>query len=421
MATISRTDLFEEVWTRPLSAIAPEYGLSDVGLRKICDRADIPTPGRGYWAKVTAGQALPRPKFRPAKNPDFETVYIHGSPQPSPRVVETLERVRTARTTKAKAAAEVKAEEPAQGGEGCIAEQTELHRLAKATVAKIAAATKPGLVHVSGKGLFTVAVTAEHGERIGQILTLLLTAIEEMGWHAENAEKSLLIVPDGEPLAFSIAEQTDKVKHELVPPEAAALARHEEARKRAERRGEWFSDWDRPKIAEWDYVPNGLLALSLETGLYRSDRIRRNFSDGKTQRIEGLIDRVIDSLAAYAASEKARRERQEQARLAAIDAQKRREEAQRRHELENKRVEFLNAQLTRLKRAREIESFVDEIEKQGEPPVEVRALLDWANEWAGELREAISHETLRSKIERVDLMNDDARIHSWVKVDGDAS
>jgi hypothetical protein len=389
-----------------------------VGLRKICDRADIPTPGRGYWAKVASGKTFPRPKFRPAKNPDFETVYIHGSPQPAPHIVETLERVRTARTTKAKAAAaEVKSEEPQQADEEQAREPSAIHRLAKATVAKIVAAKKPGFVHVSGRGLFTVATTADHGERIGHVLTLLLTAIEEMGWQAENTEKGFRLVPDGEPLAFSISEQTDKVKHELTAAEAAALAKHEEARKRAERRGEWFSPWDRPKIPEWDYVPNGLLALSLETGLYRSDRIRRNFSDGKTQRIERMIDRVIDSLAAFAASEKATRERQEQARLAAIEAQKRREAAQRRQEVENKRVEFLDAQMKRLKRARQIESFVSEIEKEGEPPAAVRALLDWATEWAGELREAISHETLRTKIERVDLMNDEARIHSWVKVD----
>lgn len=47
MKTISRQALFEDVWTRPLSTIAPEYGISGAGLRKFCDRAGIPTPGRG--------------------------------------------------------------------------------------------------------------------------------------------------------------------------------------------------------------------------------------------------------------------------------------------------------------------------------------------------------------------------------------
>jgi hypothetical protein len=417
MKEISRQALFEDVWTRPLSTIAPEYGLSDVGLRKICDRADIPTPGRGFWAKVASGKTFPRPKFRPAKNPDFETVYIHGSAEPAPHIVETLERVRTARTAKAKAVAAVRAEEPAPAAEVRAPEPSEIHRLATATVAKMAAAKKAGLVRVSGKGLFTVAATAEHAHRIGKILTLLITATEEMGWQVENTDKGFRLVPDGEPLAFDITEQTDRVKHQLTAAETAALERHEAARKRAEQRREWFSPYSRPTIPEWDYVQNGLLVLSLATGLYRSDRIRRKFSDGKTQRLEGMIDRVIDSLAAYASSEKATRERHERERLAAAEAQKRREAAQRRQEVENKRVEFLDAQIKRLKRARQIESFVSEVEKEGEPPAAVRAWLDWATEWASELREAISHETLRTKIERVDLMNDEARIHSWVKVD----
>ena len=73
MRTVSRQALFSDVWARPLSTIAPEYGLSDVGLRKICDRADIPTPGRGYWAKVASGKAFPRPQFRPARRPPNRT------------------------------------------------------------------------------------------------------------------------------------------------------------------------------------------------------------------------------------------------------------------------------------------------------------------------------------------------------------
>jgi hypothetical protein len=252
MKEVSRQALFEDVWTRPLSTIAPEYGLSDVGLRKICDRADIPTPGRGYWAKVASGKTFPRPKFRPAKNPDFETVYIHGTAQPAPHIVETLKRVRSTRETKGKAESEVKVEEPAQGGNGAQSpEPLEVHRLAKATVAKIVAAKKAGFVRVAGKGLFNVTVTAEHGDRIGRILTLLIAANEEMGWHVENTDKGLRLMPDGEPLAFDITEQTDKVKHQLTAAEAAALERHEAARKRAEQRREWFSPYSRPRI------PNG--------------------------------------------------------------------------------------------------------------------------------------------------------------------
>jgi len=34
--TISREDLYQKVWETPMYKLAAEYGLSDVGLKKIC-------------------------------------------------------------------------------------------------------------------------------------------------------------------------------------------------------------------------------------------------------------------------------------------------------------------------------------------------------------------------------------------------
>lgn len=69
MAVKSRQALFEAAWQRPLTALAAELGVTDVGLRKICDRHEIPTPGRGYWAQVRAGRTFPRPQLRPVSDP----------------------------------------------------------------------------------------------------------------------------------------------------------------------------------------------------------------------------------------------------------------------------------------------------------------------------------------------------------------
>lgn len=56
-----REKLFEEVWTTPVTKLAKGYGLSDVGLRKICVVLDVPLPPRGYWAKLAAGKSIPQP------------------------------------------------------------------------------------------------------------------------------------------------------------------------------------------------------------------------------------------------------------------------------------------------------------------------------------------------------------------------
>ncbi len=52
---LSREDLYELVWSKPMSHIAPKLGISDRGLGKTCTRLDIPVPGRGYWQKLKKG------------------------------------------------------------------------------------------------------------------------------------------------------------------------------------------------------------------------------------------------------------------------------------------------------------------------------------------------------------------------------
>jgi len=55
---VDRESLYNEVWLEPVSVVAARYGLSDVGLAKICRAWAIPLPSRGYWAKVNAGRIM---------------------------------------------------------------------------------------------------------------------------------------------------------------------------------------------------------------------------------------------------------------------------------------------------------------------------------------------------------------------------
>jgi hypothetical protein len=46
--TINRNELYEQVWNEPVSRETPKYGISDVGLKKICRKDNVPTPPLGY-------------------------------------------------------------------------------------------------------------------------------------------------------------------------------------------------------------------------------------------------------------------------------------------------------------------------------------------------------------------------------------
>lgn len=49
---LTRKELYNLVWSTSLTALAKNYAISDVGLRKICVKHDIPLPGQGYRAKM---------------------------------------------------------------------------------------------------------------------------------------------------------------------------------------------------------------------------------------------------------------------------------------------------------------------------------------------------------------------------------
>ncbi len=56
---VPREELYNRVWSTPMSRLAAEFGISDVGLAKICKRLNVPVPHRRYWARIKTGIKIP--------------------------------------------------------------------------------------------------------------------------------------------------------------------------------------------------------------------------------------------------------------------------------------------------------------------------------------------------------------------------
>mgnify|MGYP000179797113 CR=1 FL=1 len=67
---LTRQQLYNLVWSKPLSKLAKEYSISDNGLRKICKRMNIPLPQNGHWQKVNYGK-----KIKPVRLPKTNIIY----------------------------------------------------------------------------------------------------------------------------------------------------------------------------------------------------------------------------------------------------------------------------------------------------------------------------------------------------------
>jgi len=88
---LSRRDLYRRVWSKPLSGVAKELGVSPNGIAKICNRLLVPYPSRGHWAKVSGGKAPARPPLPPAPEPQNQRVTISGVPAGSRRARTRLD------------------------------------------------------------------------------------------------------------------------------------------------------------------------------------------------------------------------------------------------------------------------------------------------------------------------------------------
>jgi hypothetical protein len=152
---LSRRAMYDLVWSRPMTKVAEDLGISDVALKKICDKHRVRTPPRGYWAKRDAGKPTRQIQFHSTSDPQHEHIVIHGSRNNlAPVIREVLEQERERRKSKPKTAspAEVVPTVPPQ----------DVHPAISAT-AKTLRKAKPGadeVVRASGHGCCGIEVGA---------------------------------------------------------------------------------------------------------------------------------------------------------------------------------------------------------------------------------------------------------------------
>lgn len=71
--TVNRKQLYDLVWSKPVTHIAKEYGFSDNGIRKICKKHNIPLPKAGYWSKLKHNKKVVKEKLpKQSDNPEIK-------------------------------------------------------------------------------------------------------------------------------------------------------------------------------------------------------------------------------------------------------------------------------------------------------------------------------------------------------------
>jgi hypothetical protein len=86
---ITREDLSKLIWTKPITVLAKEFGISNTGLAKVCKRLNVPRPYRGYWRLLETGRKRSIPPLPPLKKTRHRRRSFHRIRNPLASTVQT--------------------------------------------------------------------------------------------------------------------------------------------------------------------------------------------------------------------------------------------------------------------------------------------------------------------------------------------
>lgn len=291
MHTLTRKELYDIVWSKPMTHLAKEFALSDVALHKICKKHDVPSPPLGWWAKKAAGQRVKQTPFPRLKKGISDKITIYsGELRAEPELILTArERARVFTS-----AITMDADPPA-------------NRIVERTIARLLRG-KPhgisGIVSIEEPGLIKIGVAPASAERLRLVLNRLAAVAMTMKIKLVSTEKSAAFECEGELIYFNVTEFSQR--HKYIPTEedkAAEIKRHEENELKYGREvWQSYSRIMKSPFPEWYYKPTGKLNFEFGNLYLRDYRPRRAYRDAKTQRLENMGGEIAVGIATFAAA-----------------------------------------------------------------------------------------------------------------------
>jgi hypothetical protein len=191
--TFTREQLYELVWQKPISRLAEEYAISNVGLGKICARAGVPTPPRGYWALLEVGRAPARPPLPKG---------------PSVPLIRLIPRAAAPATPEHDPLSARLADEKRPENRIVVPDRlTSPSELVAAAKAALHAAKEDSIGFVAPpSGCLSIVVSRDQIPRALRVADALLKAIVSRGWSASVSQRTTFLTVDGIPISLMIDE-----------------------------------------------------------------------------------------------------------------------------------------------------------------------------------------------------------------------
>jgi hypothetical protein len=364
----TREELYRRVWETPMRKLAPHFGLSDVGLKKVCKRYDVPTPPLGYWAKKEFGKPVKQPRLPGSWEEATQVVSLHYNPAPQPPEAPPTYPVQDADLVEL-----IKYERDPANRIVVSDHLRNPHPLIHRTRDALAEAGSPdehgliGPLYPVCEECIHLAVSQASVPRALRLMNSLLLALERRGHRvdvpARNAAGSYrhrvhCVMLDQE-FSFYLREKTRMV---YLPQQAGSRSLFD------------------PRVR---FEPKGELELRIPGG-YR--HTVGTWSDGKKTRLEDRLNDVVIALVVEIQHARRRREEAEREEQRRIVAERERQERERLEQLERARISHLETCAERWEKAARLRAFLAAVREESmrrrgstEASDELRSWLEWAD------------------------------------------
>lgn len=422
MRAIRRRELFDRIWSTPMTTNASALGTTTSALSTLARRLGLPLPRAGHWMKKAVGKEPPTPVY-PADPQLDERSYSLPTPAVRRMLLPKPVEVEWQQQTEVVASQGLDGSPIAEDAKTAgieIAEAAPEHEVGehkkvtstRTAIKKICSADRAS---TGGRGKFRLLVAPASGERACSVLDKLVAAVEAKGWSLDNTDQGYAIIADGETVGLMIEEKLDRVPHVITAAELKEKAEYDRKCALADR-GIGYRPWREPPIPEHDYVPNGELVLKFDRE-YDAGGVRRTYSDGKRQRLEALIPSMIDTLEEWAISVKRRREERAEQKRQWEEQDRKRKDIERQVRVEGYRITFLQRQVERKHEIDGLAGLIDLWSEAADPDSKFAELLEFARLYQKWLEAKMAPDAIAKRIAELKLMDDDVYIYDAKRLD----
>jgi hypothetical protein len=398
---MTRAQLYALVWEKPMVHVAKRFGISDVALRKICKKHDIPTPPLGYWAKLAYGKRTRQPPLGALKENIQDAIYLEEKPiEDVPGDVSAVRAAVTQRETSADAKIVVPSECPATLHPVVSRTRKAMHK---------AKGDAEAFIRSSGAGLIEATISRPTIDRTIILLDTLFKALKERGIEVTECDDGVAIKIDNEPFLIRVHETRDRKPHEPTAKELKEQADRDAWRAKYP---SIYVNSQTKVYRTWDWLPSGRLSFGIYAADWRDDyqECRAGlWYDRAGSRVEDYLNAAVIALVSTAAHIRHKRAiAAEKARVEAEAAERRRQERERKERLTNRR-KYLVEKADSYAKFRTLTTFANMFGTQVVP--DGAEPFDWLsrdlNELVDELRQQFTRAEINAEIAKLGLFADE--------------